>query len=1198
MTRQKHFYSNMEVNDNMLKLWMKISTLLLIVLTASAVRAQKKPYEGPMDSAGDVAAEKIGWMEGNAVRIQVRNTTELSDWGTGTDPYATKWPNDFRGSKMNDGIGLLIGARVYIYNDGDPTTVDSTPFDEVYLNEMRQNYDDMVNAGQMHRLYYLQTSYREEQDTDPTGQVEWNFYPTRGNVVGEYANWELPDAPPAMMSKPFSWPNKGWPADGFNSKWQGLWNGRFGANVFRADEECFFVANDAQDQENLVEAAMVRYYPRPGAFIGDLDPRMSVQVGLPWGGIGLRVEQRGFQWNNAQARDAVFFEYVIYNMSNYNLPEMGFGYWVDNAIGGNDGNDELAAFDTFLDLAYSWDVNGIGDYGLKVGTMGFAYLESPGNATDGTDNDEDGIIDEKRDNVAVNFVGPQDGIDNLVNFLRFYQLKESDLRAHWDADEDQDWDSFTDANGNGVWDEGEDVNDDVGLDGKGPGEIDYDGPDADGTEGNGRPDLKIGVGCEPDFGLLDVTETDMLGLTSFRLFPIPEHTPPFKYWFRNDESMWELVGADSLVPFIGAVSNLAEVFATGVFPLYGGNIERISMSQLHSWDDGKNIKAGDPVINPPIALFELKRIVQLIYETDYRFAMPPVMPTLTATPGDGFVLLTWNNDSETKTRDPFLNNANDFEGYKLFKATDRNLTDAVQVTDGYGNAKERKWLFMCDLIDGKKGFADYGLVDGSAFYLGNDSGIAHSYRDDVVQNGRTYYYALVAYDYGIPEIGVRPSENNFEIKVNESEQVIFTTKNVAIVVPRQEAAGYTVESNIETIPTSTLGSGSLSAELLAKKAAINNGEYKVKFGVHKVRTVRNIDWGFVWATNAVHVYRVIDGADVLVYEETPENPGTMLADSTESLGYMFLKPDSATSDIFDGIALTINAPVVLPEFDYLNSNWQKGSGPINVVPTVTESQAFPWDYDIIWAEGYQSQFAVRASTRILDENGVRIVNANLIAPLTLPFYVQNSSVIDPATGKPVKMELVGHDYNADGKFDLLNDRVLVGAILNNGNWGGTIFIIDFTSAQSEAELPAAGSDAVYKVKFRRPFFSTDSLMFKLKINELTNTQNMAEELKKIKVVPNPYVATNALEPSLANKDFNQRRRIMWTHVPAKCTIKIFTTSGVFVDEIVVDNAADKGIAYWDLLTKDALEVAAGMYIYHLKAEATGDEIMGKFAIIK
>ena len=106
-----------------------ILILLLPLFVVTSVFSQGKPYEGPEDGAGEKAVERIGVMEGNAVRCQFRNTTELSDWGSGTDPYATKWPNDFRGSKMNDGIGLMIGARVYIQRDVD-TEVDSIPIDD------------------------------------------------------------------------------------------------------------------------------------------------------------------------------------------------------------------------------------------------------------------------------------------------------------------------------------------------------------------------------------------------------------------------------------------------------------------------------------------------------------------------------------------------------------------------------------------------------------------------------------------------------------------------------------------------------------------------------------------------------------------------------------------------------------------------------------------------------------------------------------------------------------------------------------------------------------------------------------------------------------------------------------------------------------------------------------------------------------
>ena len=100
------------------------------------------------------------------------------------------------------------------------------------------------------------------------------------------------------------------------------------------------------------------------------------------------------------------------------------------------------------------------------------------------------------------------------------------------------------------------------------------------------------------------------------------------------------------------------------------------------------------------------------------------------------------------------------------------------------------------------------------------------------------------------------------------------------------------------------------------------------------------------------------------------------------------------------------------------------------------------------------------------------------------------------------------------------------------------------------------------------------------------------------MVPNPYIVTNTLEPAVRNNQLNQRRRIMFTNLPSQCTVKIFTMSGYLVDTIDVMNTLDNGIAYWDLLTKEDLEVAAGMYLYHVKSLLTGKEKIGKFAIIK
>ncbi|MEE1507402.1 MAG: hypothetical protein V1256_10665, partial [Candidatus Neomarinimicrobiota bacterium] len=424
-------------------------------------------------------------------------------------------------------------------------------------------------------MYFLQTSYREEMDVNPAGTFEYGFYPAFGysNETSEY---------PAMSNRPDSWPSNGWPATGTSTKWPGEWDGRFGRGVIYADMETYFVVNDAQDQEYLELPDRVRYYPRRNKTIGAMRDNVTIGKGNPWGGLGIRVEARGFQWNNPQARDAIFWEYNIANISDYDLTEVAFGYWVDNAIG-NDGIDELAYFNTDLDMSYSWDINGIGQGGLPTGTMGFAYLESPGLAYDDIDNDEDGILNEKRDNVATTKVGPTDGIYDVDKFLSFFKVDLADLKEHWDADEDQDWEDGEDLNNDGVYQVTEFFGDDIGLDGVAPTELNYTGPDE--GEGNHKPDYVEGVGSEPNFAVTDVSESDMMGLTAFRLFPVPSHAQSNStWWFKNDEAMWALLGENILEEYMDQISNLIEVFASGPFPLYKGRTERISMSELHSYD--------------------------------------------------------------------------------------------------------------------------------------------------------------------------------------------------------------------------------------------------------------------------------------------------------------------------------------------------------------------------------------------------------------------------------------------------------------------------------------------------------------------------------------------------------------------------------------------------------------------------------------
>ena len=113
----------------------------------------------------------------------------------------------------------------------------------------------------------------------------------------------------------------------------------------------------------------------------------------------------------------------------------------------------------------------------------------------------------------------------------------------------------------------------------------------------------------------------------------------------------------------------------------------------------------------------------------------------------------------------------------------------LRITRAQKSAKTRFFNVIWSMV--YEGNADYGEIGGVEYYLGDDTGISHYFVDEQVQNGRTYYYALVAYDYGAPNIGdgISPTENNIILELDEAEEVIRTGINVAVVTPHQKAAG-------------------------------------------------------------------------------------------------------------------------------------------------------------------------------------------------------------------------------------------------------------------------------------------------------------------------------------------------------------------------------------------------------------------------
>ena len=135
-------------------------------------------------------------------------------------------------------------------------------------------------------------------------------------------------------------------------------------------------------------------------------------------------------------------------------------------------------------------------------------------------------------------------------------------------------------------------------------------------------------------------------------------------------------------------------------------------------------------------LINNKKTVQDIYNSNYRFPPPPKKPTLTAVPGDGKVTLYWDRVAE-ESLDP-VTKKKDFQGYKIYRATDPNFNDVRNITDANGLIQGYSTLQQFDKKDDISGYFYpsknlFQDTKGYTYFLGDNTGLVHSYIDRDVQ---------------------------------------------------------------------------------------------------------------------------------------------------------------------------------------------------------------------------------------------------------------------------------------------------------------------------------------------------------------------------------------------------------------------------------------------------------------------------------
>jgi len=106
----------------------------------------------------------------------------------------------------------------------------------------------------------------------------------------------------------------------------------------------------------------------------------------------------------------------------------------------------------------------------------------------------------------------------------------------------------------------------------------------------------------------------------------------------------------------------------------------------------------------------------------------------------------------------------------------------------------------------------------------------------------------------------------------------------------------------------------------------------------------------------------------------------------------------------------------------------------------------------------------------------------------------------------------------------------------------------------------------------------------------------SNNFSNVKVVPNPYVSRSRF------KESEFQRKIRFTNLPPKCTIKIFTISGELVYVLEHDNEKS-GNEWWDMRTLNNQEIAPGLYLFHIERKDNKNgkgekELVGKFAVLR
>jgi hypothetical protein len=520
--------------------------------------------------------------------------------------------------------------------------------------------------------------------------------------------------------------------------------------------------------------------------------------------------------------------------------------------------------------------------------------------------------------------------------------------------------------------------------------------------------------------------------------------------------------------------DITYAIASGPFELEPGETLNFALASIH----GVNKKD----------LFNNAMLCQTLYNNDYASAEAPPVPNVRAVVGDHSVTLYWDAYPTEYAVYPDghvgdkLTGNNAFEGYKIFRSTDRGLNWGEVMIDVDGAPRGYIPLVQYDLLNGIQGESETRPF----FYLGDDTGLKHSFTDHNVENGFEYWYAVLAYDHD--DGPIPPLQNAFK------NDAYLPDDNIIAVIPRGKISGFQEGladtaaqhvaggSDIDYIPIEVVDPGAITGDLY--EISFNESEEGKTFTV----TNKNINQ--------------------IVYagEKKVEN-------------WEFYDQEIDNAPIFDGIKLAI------VDIDYGVKEISGSSSSYG-----TDYELYYWDYYVLPPE-VSHDYEIEFTSETYD-----IFSIWRIIGYDEPNSVANFKVTDLNTGEQINsIWMDAGDYNLD--YDHGEN-----IFLNHTSYGTEPTDYSGYGFYLEVENDPAVGDIITIIT-DKPLSSEDKYEFQTyKESYAGLTEN---DLSKITTVPNPFVVSSRFEVGA----YGLEKTVQFHFLPPECTIRIFNIAGDLVQTI-------------------------------------------------